>query len=617
MPTPAMAPLGVSPAKSRGPLDLAGRTLSEGMATLTGRPRAVARAALDVVGDDVDSAYKLLVSDLALTVTDGLPCEIEPLQSGVRAWLSEQRLEPCGGGVVKLPGAFAGCSLLRVAEGRLEDLHLFALEPIEVSVLASSSSPVAPGWSEVECAEVPTVEGIDMVGLALQACRYDPGAVVVPLAKARLPLVRLLKKSSVAPPKNSLLPKSQYRKRSREVVDAPQSCREVMEEKVEKAGSTKRHYRTLEVAGQGSFGKVYLAEDEGGNRVAVKCVQRETGHRLREVEILQQIHHSCIISLIDSFDSIGPEGNSVLHIVMDYLPENLSRRIGGKPLQPDDFRCFVFQILRALAHLDGMQICHRDLKPENMLLDGCALKLADFGSAKMLSSKGPSSSYICSRWWRAPELVLGASEYSTSIDWWSCGCVAAEMMSGGAPFRGPSSLGQMYEIVRKLGTPSLTEVQALNPRRGGKLASQIERLAKSKLERPPQPWKVLLPAYAGRPDALEIVEKLLVYNPGARWHPAKLLQCRLFEPLPEDPRTLPEDIFSFTELELSKCTQEARDTLLAFAARRHAKLAPAPESAPMDFDEQESSPKRRRLMGKTSPEKIVSRQSSLDLSDIP
>eukprot|EP00435_Cladocopium_sp_Y103_P055393 s1069_g18.t1 len=161
-------------------------------------------------------------------------------------------------------------------------------------------------------------------------------------------------------------------------------------------------------------------------------------------------------------------------MVLEYMPQNLHQKIGGQPLSVPDVRCFSFQLLRALAHLDGLHIVHRDLKPENILLEPSvrAVKLADFGSAKVLTDE-PSCSYICSRWWRAPELIFGATRYSTSIDWWSCGCIIAEMMLGKPLFTGESSWGQMYEIIRALGTPSLDQLRAMQV---GDSAMSVERL---------------------------------------------------------------------------------------------------------------------------------------------
>ena len=79
------------------------------------------------------------------------------------------------------------------------------------------------------------------------------------------------------------------------------------------------------------------------------------------------------------------------------------------------------------------------------------LKLCDFGSAKLLVKGEPNVSYICSRYYRAPELIFGASDYTSAIDVWSSGCVMAEMILGEPIFAGESGIDQLVEIIK--GTP--------------------------------------------------------------------------------------------------------------------------------------------------------------------
>ena len=77
----------------------------------------------------------------------------------------------------------------------------------------------------------------------------------------------------------------------------------------------------------------------------------------------------------------------------------------------------MYQLFRALAYLHSLDICHRDVKPQNLLVDPEAgvLKLIDFGSAKVLMEGESNVAYICSRFYRAPELIFGATNYTTSI----------------------------------------------------------------------------------------------------------------------------------------------------------------------------------------------------------
>ena len=80
-------------------------------------------------------------------------------------------------------------------------------------------------------------------------------------------------------------------------------------------------------------------------------------------------------------------------------------------------KLYAYQLCRSLAYIHGLGICHRDIKPQNLLIDHerGILKLCDFGSAKILKSGEPNVSYICSRYYRAPELIFGATFYTTTI----------------------------------------------------------------------------------------------------------------------------------------------------------------------------------------------------------
>lgn len=149
-----------------------------------------------------------------------------------------------------------------------------------------------------------------------------------------------------------------------------------------------------------------------------------------------------------------------------------------------EVKLYIYQLFRSLAYIHSQGICHRDIKPQNLLLDPTSgiLKLCDFGSAKILVENEPNVSYICSRYYRAPELIFGATNYTTKIgkrlkyqkfwkdsfadkdiDVWSTGCVMAELMLGSPLFPGESGIDQLVEIIKVLGTPTRDQIRTMNP----------------------------------------------------------------------------------------------------------------------------------------------------------
>jgi glycogen synthase kinase 3 beta len=150
-----------------------------------------------------------------------------------------------------------------------------------------------------------------------------------------------------------------------------------------------------------------------------------------------------------------------------------------------EVKLYIYQLFRSLAYIHSRGICHRDIKPQNLLLDPSTgiLKLCDFGSAKILVENEPNVSYICSRYYRAPELIFGATNYTTKIgiapsysttctktswtltriDVWSTGCVMAELMLGQPLFPGESGIDQLVEIIKVLGTPTREQIRTMNP----------------------------------------------------------------------------------------------------------------------------------------------------------
>lgn len=208
---------------------------------------------------------------------------------------------------------------------------------------------------------------------------------------------------------------------------------------------------------------------------------------------------------------------------------------------------YMYQLFRALAYIHSLGICHRDIKPQNLLLDPVRgiLKLCDFGSAKVLVAGEPNVAYICSRYYRAPELIFGATRYTTSIDVWSSGCVMAELMLGQPLFPGESGVDQLVEIIKVLGTPTKQQVQAMNPNYTEFKFPQVQ----------PHPWSKLFRSRTPA-EAIDLIGKLLDYVPTNRVASFDALVHPFFDELRDPATRLPSGrelppLFNFTEQELA------------------------------------------------------------------
>ena len=187
-------------------------------------------------------------------------------------------------------------------------------------------------------------------------------------------------------------------------------------------------------------------------------------------------------------------------------------------------------MLRSIAYIHAKGICHRDIKPQNILVDTSShiLKLCDFGSAKQLIKGEPNVSYICSRYYRAPELIFGNSNYGTYFDVWSVGCVIAELMLGQPIFPGESGVDQLVEIIKILGTPSREQILAMNPDYTEYRFPQIK----------PLPWDKVFRHRTPR-EAIDFISRLLCYDPAARPRPLEALLDPYFDELRDQNTRLP------------------------------------------------------------------------------
>ncbi|XP_078484157.1 glycogen synthase kinase alpha/beta [Ciona intestinalis] len=313
-------------------------------------------------------------------------------------------------------------------------------------------------------------------------------------------------------------------------------------------------YTDTKVIGNGSFGVVYQARlIESNEMVAIKKVLQDKRFKNRELQIMRKLDHCNIVRLRYFFYSSGDKKDEIyLNLVLDFVPETVYRvaRQYSKSKQTIPIlyvKLYMYQLFRSLAYIHSQGTCHRDIKPQNLLLDPetAVLKLCDFGSAKQLVRGEPNVSYICSRYYRAPELIFGATDYTSSIDVWSAGCVLAELLLGQPIFPGDSGVDQLVEIIKVLGTPTRDQIREMNPNYTEFKFPQIKAHPWSKVFRPRTP-----------PEAIALCSRLLEYSPDNRISPLESCAHSFFDELRLPNTKLPNGrslppLFNFTDKELS------------------------------------------------------------------
>lgn len=209
-------------------------------------------------------------------------------------------------------------------------------------------------------------------------------------------------------------------------------------------------YTYERIIGRGTFGVVVSIKDVSSKKkMALKRVYQDKKYYNRELETLLQLSHPNIIKL--NYFSLDEKSNNGCYLNLFFelgdvsFEQLISKR---KNFTEKEVRSFFLQGLAALKYLEPMSIVHRDIKPANILLvDGKTIKICDFGSAKRVSKNEYNSTYICSRYYRAPENILGIGDYDCKIDVWSMGLSFLELFIFRPVFSGESNMDQLNKIL--------------------------------------------------------------------------------------------------------------------------------------------------------------------------
>ncbi|AFM98651.1 serine/threonine kinase [Encephalitozoon hellem ATCC 50504] len=275
-------------------------------------------------------------------------------------------------------------------------------------------------------------------------------------------------------------------------------------------------YKYVEMIGKGSFGVVVKIMDDRRNFFALKRVYQDRRYHNRELGILMEVDHPNIVKLVSYFHTDKTPSGMYLNIITDFVGINLEEYIKeNRNTETGVIRSVYKQILEGLKYLHGKSICHRDIKPSNILIGPNGLvKICDLGSAKMIGRGERNITYICSRFYRAPENLLDYKEYDFRIDIWSVGCVIAEFRHPGPMFKGGTSgstLNKILEIVRAT-QDDLIELGCQKPD-----------------YKPGMGVRKYLEKFFEEPELLDVLEKALTFSPCKRPTASELLSRQFFQ----------------------------------------------------------------------------------------
>ncbi|XP_065601411.1 cyclin-dependent kinase 10 isoform X2 [Cyrtonyx montezumae] len=253
---------------------------------------------------------------------------------------------------------------------------------------------------------------------------------------------------------------------------------------------------------------------------------------LREITLLLELQHPNIVELKEVV--VGNHLESIF-LVMGYCEQDLASLLENMqtPFSEAQVKCIIIQVLKGLQYLHERYIIHRDLKVSNLLMTdkGC-VKIADFGLARTYGMPPqPMTPKVVTLWYRAPELLLGVTTQTTSIDMWAVGCILAELLAHKPLLPGTSEIHQIDLIVQLLGTPNENIWPGF---------SKLPLVSQYTLRK--QPYNNLKHKFPWLSEAgLRLLHFLFMYDPKKRATAKDSLDSSYFKekPLPCEPELMP------------------------------------------------------------------------------
>ena len=219
-------------------------------------------------------------------------------------------------------------------------------------------------------------------------------------------------------------------------------------------------YQLIKKIGDGTFGTVFKAWNNASTEhkeVAIKMLKKkymswEKAYSLPEIQTLIELQHPNIAKLLEVIKS-----KNEVYLIFECLDRNVYEMMKDSHLDLTQIRNIIFQTLQGLEFIHSKDMFHRDLKPENLLESQGTVKIADFGLIKHVKDTYPFTDYVSTRWYRAPEIIIGAPDYGPSVDIFALGCIFAELYTKIPLFPGRNESDQLNKELQILGSPSKSD----------------------------------------------------------------------------------------------------------------------------------------------------------------